>query len=251
MSAFSSTIFSNAPILAEINRGVETLLTRPIYPMGNLLSPVGDTDISNQEYQFEVRPPTGYYLLPGTSQFRCEVLLRNGDTDAGPTAGANTCLIMGAPHALFARVVHTFGGTSLLNDGHSYQTAMIQHFKSANKLEDNSVQTDGYWVDSRATRKQHTGSGAFGQRIPLRWQPATPFFETGQALWSGGGTYEFKPTGHQLWRSRILDTDIDNRIGVANNEVRVGIYHLTFNAVFAKLDKRLRARNIARFKARI
>jgi hypothetical protein len=74
---------------------------------------------------------------------------------------------MGAPHALFARVEHTFGGTSLLNDGHPYQTAMIQHFKSANTLEDNSVQTDGYWVDSRATRIQHTQRQSRARQEPL------------------------------------------------------------------------------------
>jgi hypothetical protein len=198
MSAFSSTIFSNEPILAEINRDVEQLQTRIVYPTGNPLSPAGDTEIGNGEYSFEVKPPAGYYFLPGSSQFRCELLLRSGNANTAPTAVSDRCLIMGAPHALFARVEHTFGGTPLLNDGHPYQTALIQHFKSANKLEDNSVQTDGYWVDSRATRIQHTGLGAFGQRIPLRWQPATPFFETGQALWCGGATHEFKLTGHQL-----------------------------------------------------
>jgi hypothetical protein len=237
MSSFSSTIFSSEPILAEINRGVDKLQNRTIYPTGNPLSPAGDTDISNCEYSFEVKPPAGYYFLPSASQFRCEVLLRSGNADTAPSATTNTCLIVGAPHALFGRVVHTFGGTPLLNDGHPYQTAMIQHFKGANKVEDNSVQTDGYWVDSRATRKQHTGFGAFGQRIPLRWQPATPFFETGQALWCGGGTHNFKLTGHRMWRSRILDTDIDNCIGLGGDEVRVGIYNLAFHAVFAKMDK--------------
>jgi hypothetical protein len=236
MSAFSTTVFNNAPMLSEINRGVQQLQTKIIYPTGNPLSPAGDTDLANQEYSFEVRPPAGYYLLPGSSQFRCEVLMRNGDSDLGPTDAANTCLIMGAPHALWGRVEHTFGGTSLLNDGMPYQSAIIQHLKSANQLEDNTVHTDGYWVDSRRTRRQHTGTGVFAQRVPLRWQPATPFFETGQALWCGGGSHELKLTGHQLWRSRIMDAGIANANGLANNDVRVGIFDLAFHAVFAKMD---------------
>jgi hypothetical protein len=236
MSSFSTTIFNNAPIISDINRGVEKLQTHIVYPTGNPLSPAGNTDISNQEYQFEVKPPAGFYFVPGASQFRVEVQLRHGNLDLAPTAVADTCLAMGAPHALFGRVEHTYGGTLLLNDGHPYQTAMIQHFKSANQLEDNSVQTDGYWVDSRHTRLQHTGVGAYGQRIPLRWQPATPFFETGQALWCGGGTHEFKFTGHNLWRSRILDTSTANCFGHADDQVRVGIFNLAFHAVFAKMD---------------
>jgi hypothetical protein len=198
MSAFSTTIFNNAPMMSEINRGVEKLQTRIIYPTGNPLSPAGDTEIANMEFSFEVRPPNGYYFVPGASQWRCELLLRAGNADTGPTPAADTCLIMGAPHALFGRIEHTQGGTLLHNDGNPYQSALIQHFKSANPAEDNSIQTDGYWVDSRYTRTQHTGSGGFGQRIPLRWQPATPFFETGQAIWCGKGTHEFKFTGHQL-----------------------------------------------------
>jgi hypothetical protein len=142
---------------------------------------------------------------------------------------------MGAPHALWGRVEHTFGGTMLLNDGQSYQSALIQHFKSANTLEDNSIQTDGYWVDSRASRKQHTGYGAFAQRIALRWQPATPFFETRQALWSGGATHEFRLTGHNAWKNRILDTG-GGALGVGANDVRVEIFNLAFHAVFAKMD---------------
>jgi hypothetical protein len=57
MSAFSSTIFNNEPILAEINRGVEKLQTRIVYPTGNPLSPAGDTEIGNGEYSFEAKPP--------------------------------------------------------------------------------------------------------------------------------------------------------------------------------------------------
>jgi hypothetical protein len=145
-------------------------------------------------------------------------------------------LAMGAPHALWGRVEHTFGGTMLLNDGQSYQSALIQHFKSANTLEDNSIQTDGYWVNQRASRIQHTGLGAYAQRVPLRWQPATPFFETGQALWCGGATHEFRLTGHNAWKSRILDTGVADVLGTGVDNVRVEIYNLAFHAVFAKMD---------------
>jgi hypothetical protein len=181
MSAFSSTIFNNEPQVSDINRGVAQLQNRIVYPSGNALSPAGTDDLANNTYSFEVKPPAGYYFLPGSSQFRCEILLKAGNALTAPSAAADTCLAMGAPHALWGRVEHTFGGTSLLNDGQSYQSALIQHFKSAIPLEDNTIQTDGYWVDSRASRKQHTGFGAFAQRIAVRWQPATPFFETGRS----------------------------------------------------------------------
>jgi hypothetical protein len=227
MSAFSSTIFNNAPLVSDINRGVEQLQTRIVYPTGNALSPAGTDDLANNTYSFDVKPPAGYYFLPGSSQFRCEVLLKAGNALTAPSATANTCLAMGAPHSLWGRVEHTFGGTMLLNDGQCYQSALIQHFKSANTLEDNSIQTDGYWVDSRASRKQHTGFGAYAQRVPLRWQPATPFFETGQALWCGGATHEFRLTGHNAWKSRILDTG-GGALGLGADDVRVEIFSLAF-----------------------
>jgi hypothetical protein len=240
MSAFKSTIFNNEPDLSEINRGVELLQHRIVLPSGNVLSQAGTSDLANDTFSFEVKPPAGYYFLPGSLQFRCEILLKAGNSGNAPSANADTCLAMGAPHALFSRVEHIFGGTVLLNDGSPYQSAMIQHFRGASKLEDNSVQTDGYWVDQRYARKQHTGFGAvtpFGQRIPLRWQPATPFFETGQALWCGGATHEFRLTGHNLWRSRILDSNIANCLGNTADTIRVEIYNLAFHAVFAKMDK--------------
>jgi hypothetical protein len=74
MSAFTKTIFSNEPILAEINSGVEKLQTRIVYPTGNPLSPAGDTEIGNGEYSFEVKPPAGYTtscLAPASSDVSC------------------------------------------------------------------------------------------------------------------------------------------------------------------------------------
>jgi hypothetical protein len=84
MSSFATTIFNNEPMMSEINRGVEKLQTRIIYPMGNPLSPAGDTEIANAEYSFEVKPPNGFYYVPGASQWRCELLLQAGNAATGP-----------------------------------------------------------------------------------------------------------------------------------------------------------------------